>query len=281
MNNLDIEKINDQFYIIRIKGCNIGVCIKNNCALIIDSGFLPKKSALVKKILEENFNSKIKLLFNTHYHSDHTFGNQSFECPILASETCKNIMKENLTTFWTPLEIKKDMEEDTLLSEEWENLKITFPTMTFKNKKTYNFKGIRVIFQRLGGHTKGSSIAYFPDYGLIFSGDIVFGEIYPILLYDGNPLKLVKALQKITGMDVDIIIPGHGTTCDKSMVGMLVEYWQSLISECKKLIVSDLNNEEIKGILVNRCHLQGVPMNMRRHRINIGSVLKFFRGFST
>jgi glyoxylase-like metal-dependent hydrolase (beta-lactamase superfamily II) len=279
-NDFDIEKIDPMFYVVRQAkgGSNIGVCVKDDSALMVDSGYSPKKSSDLKRILEENLKCRIELLFNTHYHSDHTFGNQSFDCPILSSQECKNIMQANLSTHWTPEEIAKAKEEDTELREEWEDLKITFPTRTFKDELSYDFKGIKIVFQKLGGHSRDSAIAYFPDYKLLFAGDIVFGECYPTLLsIDCSPIELIEALHKIINTDVKILIPGHGTTCDKAMVKRLIEYWECLSTQCRKLVASRLNDERIQEILSNRCHLQMVPMNERKHKRNVDSVLKFVR----
>jgi glyoxylase-like metal-dependent hydrolase (beta-lactamase superfamily II) len=278
-NDFDVEKIKDDFYVVRqSQSANIGVCVKDNSALLIDSGYSPKKSAALKEILQDKLGCKIELLFNTHYHADHTFGNQSFECPILSSEACKNIMQENLSTHWSSEEIKTAMDEDPELKEEWANLKITFPTKTFRDKLLYDFKGLEVIFQNLGGHTRGSSIACLPEQKLMFSGDILFVDCYPTQLsIDEHPVKLVEALQKITEMDMEIIIPGHGATCDKSMAKRLIEYWECLITECQKHISSGLNDEKVKETLMNSCRLEKVTFNERKHRRNIDTVLKFVR----
>ena len=277
--DFDVERIKDDFYVVRqSQSANIGVCVKDNSALLIDSGYSPKKSAALKETLEEKLGCKIELLFNTHYHADHTFGNQSFECPILSSEECKNTMQENLSTHWSSEEIKKAMEEDSELKSEWGNLKITFPAKTFRDKLSHNFEGIEVIFQNLGGHTRGSSIACFPEHELMFSGDIVFGDCYPTQLsIDEHPLKLVEALQKITEMDVEIIVPGHGATCDKSMAKRLIEYWECLISECGKFLGEGLNDEKTKKKLFNCCHLKQVPFDGRKHERNVDSVLGFVK----
>lgn len=281
-NDFDIEKINEVFYVVRqAQSCNIGVCIKDTSALMVDSGSSPKKSAVLKELLEENLDCRIELLLNTHYHSDHTFGNQSFVCPILSSEECKNIMQANLSTYWTPQEVAKAKEEDPELVEDWKNLKITFPIMTFKEELVYNFKGATVIFQKSGGHTKDSSVAYFPDYKLLFSGDIVFGECYPTLLpIDCNPYELIEALQKIIDMDVEIIIPGHGTTCNKTMAKRLIEYWECLTTQCRELVASSMSDDRVLETLTGRCHLPTIPMNEFKHKRNIVSVIKYCRGNS-
>jgi len=257
------------------KGANIGVCVKDNSAILIDSGYSPKSSAAFKDILEKKLSCKIELLFNTHYHSDHTFGNQSFDCPILSSEKCKNIMQKNISTHWTPEEINLAMEEDADLKEDWKDLKITFPSKTFKEKLSYDFKGIKVVFQVIGGHTQGSSVVIFPDYKLLFSGDIVFGDLYPTQLsIDPSPLELIKALRKIEVMDMEIIVPGHGAACDKLMVRKLIGYWECLMAECQKLIASGLNDEKIKEALVKECHLEKAAFNESKHRRNIDTVWK-------
>lgn len=278
-NGFNVEKVKDEFYVIQqAAGANIGACVKDNSALLIDSGYLPKRSADLIKILEEKLKCSVELLFNTHYHSDHTFGNQSFDCPILSSEECKNIMQRNLFTHWTPEEINLAMKEDPELKEGWKGLKITLPNMTFKEKLYYDLKGIKAVFQRIGGHTQGSSVVFFPDYKLLFSGDLVFGDLYPTQLsIDLNPLELVKALQKIEEMDVEIIIPGHGATCDKSMVRKLIEYWNCLIAECQKLIASDFEDEKVKETLNNSCRLEKIAFDERKHKRNIDTILKFVR----
>jgi glyoxylase-like metal-dependent hydrolase (beta-lactamase superfamily II) len=150
--------------------------------------------------------------------------------------------------------------------------------MTFKEKLSYDLKGIKVMFQRIGGHTRDSSVVFFPDYKLLFSGDLVFSDLYPTQLsIDPSPLELVKALQKIEEMDVEIVIPGHGVTCDKSMVRKLIEYWNCLIAECQKLIASGLDDEKVKETLMNGCRLERVTFNERKHKRNIDTVLKFAR----
>ena len=278
-NDFDVEKIDQVFYVVHpAKGANIGICVKDNSALLIDSGYLPEKSRALKEILAEKVGSKIELLFNTHYHSDHTFGNQAFECPIIASEDCRKIMQDNISTYWTPDEIKQAMEEDPELQEGWKDLKITFPTVTFKEKLPYDFKGIRVIFQKLGGHTKGSSVAHFPEYNLLFSGDMVFAGCYPTQLsIDPSPLELIEALGKIENMDVERIVPGHGNICGRSTVRKLIGYWSCLTSECQALLAKGMDEEGAQKTLFHRCHLEGMPFDQRKHKRNVDTVVKAIR----
>lgn len=277
--DFEIERINQVLFVVRqAKGANIGLCVKDNSALLIDSGYSPKKSSALKELVQEKLGSKIELLFNTHYHSDHTFGNQSFGCPIISSQECKEIMQTNLSTHWTPEEIREAVEEDPELKEEWKDLKITFPTKTFKEELNHNFRGIKVIFRKIAGHTSGSSVAYFPDYKLLFSGDIVFADFYPTQLsIDPSPLELIEALRKIEKMDVERIVPGHGNICGQSTVERLIGYWSCLTSECQKVFAKGMDEKTAEKVLFDRCHLEGIPFDARKHKRNVDTVLKSIR----
>jgi glyoxylase-like metal-dependent hydrolase (beta-lactamase superfamily II) len=274
-----IEKINDAIYVARHpRLCNIGICIKNGSGMVIEAGRLPKKAALLKKIVEKDFSCRIELVFVTHYHNDHTFGGQSFKCPIISSELCRVAMQNALLTHWTADELAGAIEEEPELAEEWKDLEISMPTETFDDERYFEFKGITVVFQRMGGHTDDSSIAYFPEYRLLFAGDIVFGERYPTLLqHDGNPVELVEALRKIEKMDVDIIVPGHGSNCGRAMVRHLAAYWDGLISESRRLINSGETEEDIIEQLLGRYLLPDLPEDRMRHRRNICSVLRYVK----
>jgi len=277
-NGLEVEQINEAFYAVRPRvGCNTGICVKDGLALVLDSGYLPKAGALIGRMVQETLGCRIELLFNTHYHADHTFGNQSFDCPILSSAKCRDSMRESLSTFWTPEEIEKAKEEDSELVEEWKDLSITFPTTTFVKQKSYIFHGIHVIFRKLGGHTPGSSVAYFPDYNLLFSGDLVFGKIYPTLLTDGDPFELIVALKKILDMDVGTIVPGHGETCGKPFVELLIGYWECVISCCRERLETGSSGDKVIETITSHCHLPGIPYNEMKHRRNVNSVLHFMK----
>lgn len=271
----EVEKIGDRFYVFHeVRSCNIGVCAKNGKAIVIDAGRLPEVSAALIRTIREKLGCQVEMLFITHYHSDHTFGGQSFDCPILASEECRNMMEKCLSTHWSDEEIEKAKEEEPTLAQAWKDLIIALPTCTFKERKELDFHGIKVVFEKLGGHSKDSSIAYFPDHKLIFCGDIIFGNRYPTLLqHDAEPFRLIEALNKIISTDAETIFPGHGDTGDKSIAKTMIEYWRCLTSKCKKLISAGVSENNAVEILVNNCHLAGIPFDKMRHKRNVVSIV--------
>ncbi|MEM2925567.1 MAG: MBL fold metallo-hydrolase [Methanocellales archaeon] len=63
------------------------------------------------------------------------------------------------------------------------------------------------------GHSPGSICLYLEDYGTLFSGDTLLKDITPnpaITPEDGGLLDYLKSLQKLQGLDLEVIYPGHG-----------------------------------------------------------------------
>gem|GEM_PF-1282587 len=276
LQNLTIEKINDNVYVVTDTGsCNIGVCVSNSAALVIDSGYRPDISVRVISLIEEELNCRIDRLFITHYHADHTFGNQSFGCPILSSQQCLDNMKSCLTTFWRPEEIKKEMAGDPAMAEAWKDLKITFPTETFKSELKLDLNGLNIVFKKVGGHTTDSSVAYLPERKTVFIGDIVFGNMYPTLLTDGDPAELIEVLRDFLDWDIETVVPGHGEHGGKEIIAPLLKYWTCLLDEGSEAHKTGMSREKLIAYLSDRCRIDGIPYVEFRHRRNIESVIYY------
>lgn len=273
----DIETLRDGVHVLRRAGfCNIGVCIKDRFALVIDSGYLPRAAKGVVSIIRDRFDCTVELLFNTHYHSDHTFGNQAFSCPIVASERCRELMESCRTTHWSEDEIEAAKREDPPLAEEWRDLSITSPTITFDESMEYDFHGIRLIWQRLGGHSSDSSILYMPKQKLIFAGDIAFGGRYPTILeHDSDPPQLISILKMLTLYDVETIVPGHGTTGGKGMLQVLIDYFACLMAAGREANEKGMSREQAVDWMRDQCHIPDIPFDERRHRRNSSAVRKY------
>ncbi|MFZ5981098.1 MAG: MBL fold metallo-hydrolase, partial [Candidatus Zixiibacteriota bacterium] len=210
--------------------------------------------------------------------ADHTFGNQAFSCPILASQATADNMRACLLTYWHRDIIKKEMDEEPAMAEAWRDLKITLPTDAFDREKSFDFKGLSVILKKVGGHTNDSSIVFFPDFKTLFCGDIVFNRIYPTLLrHDGHPFKLIEVLKGLLVMDIDTIVPGHGAVGDKSIVEKSIDYWVCLTGKIRQHIDDHLDDKRIREKILGECRLGGIPFNKRRHQKNVDSVIFFLR----
>ena len=138
-------------------GCNIGLVIGGSEGLIVDTGYYPEKCKAVKSFIEDHMNIEIKYVFNTHSHADHVFGNQVFSTDIISSKLCAVNMKQKLEEDWADAEIEKEMSQSSRLQEEWKELEIVLPSITFNREMQISLSNIELNFYHTPGHTNGSS----------------------------------------------------------------------------------------------------------------------------
>ncbi len=245
---MSIKKIKDNVYAITdgsTRG-NVAAYVLPSQIVFVDSGMhIP----LIKKFrehIERETGKKASVLFITHAHGDHVFGNQIFEdCEIITSELTHEAMVDSQKNNWTPeaLEEWKKNSEDPLALD---GLKIVLANKTFADEYELVDRDVKVIVKRTGGHTAGSSYVYCPNYKVMFAGDNLFNHSFP---WGGtptsDPLKWVESIQEYLSLDVENYIPGHGSISGKETLEEFLAYLNKVISLMKEMIAEGKTEEEI------------------------------------
>ncbi|MBU1862780.1 MAG: MBL fold metallo-hydrolase [Candidatus Omnitrophica bacterium] len=196
-------KISESIYIFEGSGGNIGVSVGTDGTLIIDDQFAPLSEKILAAIKNIGGDTPAFVL-NTHWHGDHTGGNQEF------GKDAHIIAHENVRTL---LETRQIIEQFNMVSEP--HPKEALPVITFSKDLTLHFNDetIRVIHVP-GGHTDGDSVIFFEKAGVVHMGDLFFSGMFPFIDLDhgGNVERFTANVKKILDeLPADaIIIPGHG-----------------------------------------------------------------------
>ena len=83
------------------EGANAGLIHTPKGMLLIDTTSSPGEIKTLFEAVGAN-PEEVRLVINTHFHSDHTWGNQVFTCPILAHRSCLERMQSGLKNEWSP-----------------------------------------------------------------------------------------------------------------------------------------------------------------------------------
>ena len=214
---INAVKVTDNIYMLEGRGGNIGLFYGNQGTFIIDDQFAPLHEKIMAKIKEvtagqvpDNGNMYV---VNTHFHGDHTGGNELMGktgAVIVAHENVrKRLSAEQVNTFFN---------RTTPPSPEG-----ALPIITFTDDLTFHLNGdsVRVIHVA-PAHTDGDAIIHFTKANVIHAGDILFTASYPLVDLDGggSVKGVIDAVEKIMPMcDANTkIIPGHGTLSDKTVL---------------------------------------------------------------
>jgi len=247
---------------------NTGFVAGKNGILVIDTTFSPHHATLMLRKIRSITQKPIRYVFNTHHHSDHTFGNQIFSAKVVACRECRETMSTLLETEWSKESIQKWTDENPEWKEKLANLKITLPDVIFDEEYEIDLGNLKVGLKHLGGHTKDSSVAYIPSSKVLFAGDLIFQGRYPYTK-DADVQRWLSALNTIQHMDFEVLVPGHGFLCNKKEVENLIGYFENLLENCKRFIQENLPLAEI---IKRKEFFKFARRNVNRHQENIRKV---------
>jgi len=174
--------------------------------LVIDSGAPEHSGELMKVLASLPGGKNVRTAFNTHWHWDHTGGNE-----VLRKAGAQIIAHEN-TRLWLGTEVIEEWENRTYKARPSQAL----PTNTFYYKSNQlNFGDEPIEYGWLGqAHTDGDIYIYFRRQNLLMVGDVLAVGRYPVLDYcsGGWIVGMRDATQKLLDLSNEQtrIVPGMG-----------------------------------------------------------------------
>lgn len=210
----------------------------NKHFFICDTYLGPSYMKIIREYLEGNFGKKEYIIFNSHSHWDHIWGNCEFkDCTIIAHEKCRaSIIKDGEE------ELVKHIEEFAGV-----DIKIVTPNITFDNKLKFEEEGIEFFYSP--GHSEDSASCYDYIDNTLFVGDNIDDPI-PSFLCWNDLERYIDTLEQYETIGADIIVQSHGDITTNDIVGENKEYLIKLIRNEKmkfkseEVIKKHLNNIE-------------------------------------
>lgn len=204
------EKLSATTYMMTGEGGNLGLSVGEDAVFVIDDQFAPL-TPKIKAAIARLTNKPIKFVLNTHWHFDHTGGNENMGkagALIIAHENVrKRLSAEGFIKFFG----KKTEAEP----------KVALPVITFTQDMTFHINGDEVyVYHIARAHTDGDAIVYFKNSDVIHMGDTFFNKMYPFIdtSSGGDVHGVIKAVDQvltIAGNNTKII-PGHGPLANKA-----------------------------------------------------------------
>jgi len=215
---------------------NTTFLITREGVVVVDTRVTPDEADKVLKEIRKQTDLPILYTINTHYHGDHTFGNQIFKDSraIIAHE---NVRKSLVGSFGKKhLDIFKAMDIPGM-----DETVITLPNMIFKEKMELFFGGYHLELIHARGHTDGDLFIYIEKLKTLITGDLVTTGKIPYM-GDAYVDDWISALDYLSDLDAEIYIPGHGAPGGKPVLIAMKHYLFNL----KRMVLAQL--EEGKSL---------------------------------
>ncbi len=237
--------VNNGIHMLMGQGGNIGLSVGEDGIFMIDDQFAPL-SKKIKTSISKISKKPIKFLINTHWHFDHTGGNENF-----AKDGIVIVSHDN---------VRKRMSKDNFIKAFNKKIpaakKVALPMVTFNDSISFflNNEEIEIIHQS-NAHTDGDSVVFFKTSNVIHTGDIYFNGFYPFIdsSSKGSIDGVIKSVNYILTRvdDKTKIIPGHGKLSNKNE---LINYRDTLVilrDRMKSLVKEGKTVEEVVALKPN------------------------------
>ncbi len=219
-------QVSEQIFMLKGEGGNIGLFIGKDGTFLIDDQYAPLTEEIIAAIKAVGGDFP-KFLINTHYHGDHTGGNENLGQGGTLIFSHDNV-RERLSS-GSFIEAFK-MKREAVASD-------GLPVVTFSEDMTFHLNGDSVQAIHVPhAHTDGDSFILFKVANVIHAGDIFFNGFYPFIdVKHGGSLKgMIEAADTVSALadDNTKIIAGHGPLGNKAE---LATYRQMLATAYERL----------------------------------------------
>ncbi len=234
--DVQITKLTENIHVLMAVGGNIAVSSGSDGLFIIDDG-LPSGSMAekIEAALRTIRDEPVRMVFNTHWHFDHTGGNRHF-----GEQGALIVAHDNVRERMSTKQFSSFFNIESLPSPN-----IALPVVTFDQGISFHLNGDTIRALHIAnGHTDGDAVLFFEGANIVHTGDLFTNRQYPFIDLSGGGsargmLAAVDTLIPMLSEDT-IIIPGHGPIATledvqayRTMLYTVINRIQLLIDEGK------------------------------------------------
>jgi cyclase len=263
------EKVTDGIYYATASGTmNVGanspIIVNDDEALVIDSQITPAAARALVADVKAVTTKPIRYVVDSHYHYDHSFGNQVFpaEVQVIGHDNTRRRMQGNVmeqSTFLNSVQPvparvealrqriaqESDPQQKAALQqlaanslaylEQVKEVKVTPPNLTFDRSMTLIRAGREIRLLYLGrGHTDTDVVVFLPKERIVCTGDLM--ESIVSYMGDSFPEDWIATLDRLKALDFDTVMPGHGVVFKgKTKIEAFQKYLRDVITQVTAL----------------------------------------------
>ncbi len=231
-------KLGENVYMMTGAGGNLGVSVGEDGVFLIDDQFAP----LTKKIQEaigKLSKKPIRFVINTHWHFDHTGGNEN-----LGKAGSIIVAHDNVRQRMSTDQFIKAFNKKVPATA-----KVGLPSVTFSETTTFHLNNDTIAVSHVPtAHTDGDSFIHFKKANVIHSGDMFFNGLYPFIdtSSKGSIEGMIKGAETMLALadDKTKIIPGHGPLADKAALIKYRDMLKEVSGSVKALVDQGKSRDE-------------------------------------
>ncbi|AOR32937.1 MBL fold metallo-hydrolase [Streptomyces fodineus] len=176
------------------------VAVEGECA-VVDTAATMDRAYALRDAVRRLTPAAPRLLVNTHFHGDHTFGNAVFapDAVVVGHEHTRPAMTAaglHLTTLWPDVR--------------WGEISLHPPTVCYRERMTLHLGATPMELIHPGpAHSTDDTAVWLPEQRVLFTGDLVMSGVTPFIPM-GSLAGSLAAIAVLRGLGAETVVPGHG-----------------------------------------------------------------------
>src|SRR5574341_348496 len=207
---ISFDKLSDRAYAYTAEGDpNTGIIVGDDAVMVVDTQATPVMAQDVIRRIRAVTDKPVKYVVLSHYHAVRVLGASAYQPDhVIASRDTFDLIVER-----GEQDMKSEIERFPRLFRAVESVPgLTWPTLVFEKRMTLWLGKLQVDLMQLGrGHTKGDTVVWLPQEGILFSGDLVEYNATP---YTGDAYLTdwPATLDAIAALQPRKLVPGRGAS---------------------------------------------------------------------
>ena len=254
---------------------NTAIIESDDGVVIVDTHSKPSAARAIVERLREITAKPVRYVVNTHFHWDHWHGNEVYPAAYPGAEIITNQLtreamvrkglkriqdhvrqvpaevarlRAELAAAGSPAQRAK-LQADLKLAESYlaevRALKPALPTMAFERTMKLYRRDREIHLLYLGrAHTEGDVFVHLPKEKVVITGDAVIG--WTPFMGDGYPEDWVATIDRLSELDFDTIVMGHGEPAGRAWLRTFRGYIHDMVEAVREEAATGASLEEVK-----------------------------------
>jgi glyoxylase-like metal-dependent hydrolase (beta-lactamase superfamily II) len=236
---IQTQQLTPSLYMLLGEGGNIALSTGPDGSVLVDTQYAPLNAKILAAVRAAG-GGDVKYVINTHWHGDHTGGNEP-----LGKAGAVIIAHDNVLTRLSSEQFMAAFNQRVPAAPA-----VARPVITFPSRTTFHLNGDVVqVVHVANAHTDGDSIVHFTNANVIHTGDTYMKDIYPFIdvsskgSIDGFIAAADVVLSRANASTK--IIPGHGALATKADLQRFHDMLVSARGKIQALIDQGMTEDEV------------------------------------
>lgn len=234
-------------------GGNIAVAVGDDAVFIVDDQFAPL-TPKIQAAIAALTSKPVKFVVNTHWHFDHTGGNENFGKAGAMIVAHDNVRKRMSTEQFIAALNRRDPASPAA----------ALPVVTFSDGVTFHINGDSVVVTHVvPAHTDGDAIIRFLKANVVHMGDVFNNAGLPFVdLSSGGSINgIIAAAEQVYAMtDAQTkIIPGHGALTNRDRLKQYREMLVALRDRMRREVAAGRTVDQVIALKITEAYAKDFP----------------------